>query len=448
MAKITMIMWLAGGILFSAGCSGDYSSTGEDDGSADDPADTDLPTDWHEAGDDGSGDGGDVPDVSTDADLDPVPDTDSDVDMPDGDASEPPPDPEPYRPCEIGTCWDTSLRPGRCLYAQIDENFRTGDFNVHDYASTLYADGDTRVTLTRTGGSWQPAIIIAEEDGTVLSDGRIGLVRDGLDVGIETDGTSGDTALVEIWTESDLRVSIFVTGWEVVDSGFESFLPESSTYTLRVENICDEPPVECEVNGHTVREPACGWLHYIAREVVPLLEGSRDERLTDAARVGWWSLREGVLFLTNPLAYSNCGASGHIGPLETCPSGYAWQVGLAGVQEPDHHHSNVEATAVRLFPDMSLEEILAEAAWEAGLDGADVDTVVASTGDFRNSWLLRSSAVGFTHEEVLVTAQCVEGSRSWCFGTDYDSERLFAPDKPSAMQAIEDVREILDAVAP
>ena len=435
----------AAGFIFAAGCSGDYSHTGGDDG-----ADTELSADGHEAGDDGGGDEEDVPDDSTDTGLDPVPDIDidTDIDMPDADASEPPPDPEPQRPCETGSCWDTSLRPGRCLYTQIDENFSSGDYNVHDYASMLYADGDTRVTLTRTGGSWQPAVIVAGEDGTVLCDGRIGLVREGLDVSIEEDGTSGGTALVQIWTESDLRVSVFVTGWEVVDSGFESFLPTSSTYTLRIENICDEPPVECEVNGHTVREPACGWLLYTGREVVPQLEGTRDERLTAAARVAWWSLKEGVLFLANPLVYSNCGAGGHIGPLETCPSGYAWQVGLAAVQEPDHRHADVEATAGRLFPDMSLDEVLAEAAYEAGLDGADVDTVVASTGDFRNSWLLRSSAVGFTHEEVLVTDQCVVGSMGWCFGTDWDSTRLFAPDKPSAMQAIEDVRGILDAVAP
>ncbi|MFH1434658.1 MAG: hypothetical protein ABIJ56_02970 [Pseudomonadota bacterium] len=447
MMKIAMIMVLVAGPGFAAGCSGDYSQAGGDDG-----ADTDAEpaADGHETGDDGGGGEEDAADDSADAGLDPVPDpdNDADIDMPDADASEPPPDPEPYRPCETGSCWDTSLRPNRCLNAQIDENFSSGIFNVHDYASTLYADGLTRLTLTRTGGSWQPALIVADEDGTVLSDGRIGLVRDGLDVSIEEDGTSGGTALVELWTESDLRVSVFVTGWEVVDSGFESFLPTSSTYTLRIENICDEPPVECEVNGHTVREPACGWLLYTGREVVPLLEGSRDERLTAAARVAWWSLKEGVLFLANPLAYSNCGASGHIGPLETCPSGYAWQVGLAGVQEPDHRHGDVEAAAGRLFPDMSLDEVLAEAALEAGLDGADVDTVVASTGDFRNSWLLRSSAVGFTMEEVLVTAQCVVGSEGWCFGTDWDSTRLFAPDKPSAMQAIEDVRGILDAVAP
>jgi hypothetical protein len=253
-------------------------------------------------------------------------------------------------------------------------------------------------------------------------------------------------------TDRDLHVTIYVTAWAVVESGFVDFLLTDATYRLVLENICDLPPVECVVNGHTVDEPACGWLYYIALEVVPLLEGTRGERVDTAAIVGWWSLKEGVLFLDYALSYSNCGYTDgqeHIGPLEVCPSGLAWQVGLAGVQVPDHPFDAVQATALRLFPGMSVEDILEAAALEAGLSSAEVAAVTASTDQsLRKSWLLRSSPVGFTHEAPLVTDQCVNRRLSWCFDDGWYPSNLFAPDYESAMAAIEDVRAIIDALAP
>jgi len=211
------------------------------------------------------------------------------------------------------------------------------------------------------------------------------------------------------------------------------------------------PPVECEVIGHRVEEPACGWLHYIALEVVPLLEGTREERINTAAVVGWWSLKEGVLFLDNALSYSNCGFTDgqrHIEPLEVCPSGLAWQVGLAGVQVPNYTLEALEATARRLFPAMTVDQVLEAAALEAGLSSADAAVVTASTDSLRKSWLLRSSPVGFTHQVVTVTSECIDRSLSWCYGGTWYPSNLFAPDRESAMAAIEDVRAILGALAP
>jgi hypothetical protein len=411
-----------------------------------------------ESGNDAAEDGPvEQPDAVADPGMDPDaadPDADGgpDADVPDdGVTDEPLPEPEQLRPCENGSCWDTDAIPARCRETTVNEDFSSGRYNVHAYGSTLFGGSDTAVTLTRTGGAWQPAIIVAEGD-LVIYDGAVGLVREGLSVTRETDGTSGDEARVLFTTDRDLHVTIHVTGWEVVESDFVDFLPTDATYRLLLENVCDLPPVECEVNGHTVDEPACGWLYYIALEVVPLLEGTRSERVDKAAVVGWWSLKEGVLFLDYALSYSNCGYTDgqrHIGPLEVCPSGLAWQVGLAAVQVPDHPFDDVVATALRLFPGMSVEEILEAAAVEAGLSSAEVAAVVASTDQsLRKSWLLRSSPVGFTHEEGLVTDQCIDRRLSWCFDDGWYPSNLFAPDYDSAMAAIEDVRAIIDALAP
>jgi len=420
-------------------------SCGEGDPGHD--ASVDLPVEQPE-GTDGSPDpdaadpGADVTDDGRDGDA-PVPDADA--------PDEIPPEPEQLRPCRNGSCWPTSAIPSRCGETAIDEDFSSGVYNVHAYASTLFGGSDTLVTLTRTAGAWQPAIIVAEGD-LVIYDGRIGLVRDGLDVTGTLDGTEGDTARVRFTTDRKLHVTIHVTGWEVVDSGFADFLPADAVYRLTIETTCSVSPVDCTVLGHTVEEPACGWLHYIALEVVPLLGGTRDERVRAAGIVGWWSLKEGVLFDENPLSYSNCGFTDgqrHIGPLEICPSGLAWQVGLAGVQVPDYNLDDLEATALALFGGMTPEEVLEEAALEAGLRGDDVTAVMTTTdGSLRKSWLLRSSAVGFTHQVGTVTSQCIDGSIYWCYDDSWYPSSLFAPDRDSAMTAIEEVRTIIDALAP
>jgi len=399
---------------------------------ADGGAGEDREADSEAGGDDGSG-------------------VESDGDVSDADAGEPPPVPEDYRPCEAGVCWDTSANLWRCGSGGIDQDFSSGSYNVHDYASRVYAGALNTITVDRSAGAWQPAIIVAEEDGTVLSDGLLGLIRPGLGVSVVSDGTTGERARVDIDTGADLSVHIFVTGWEVVRSGFIDFLPRDAAYALTVENNCGGPVVDCVVNGHTVAEPACGWLHYVARDVVPLLEGSRDQRLTDAARVAWWSLKEDVIYRSNPLVYSNCGypsGNNYIGPLETCHAGYAWQVGLPAVQVPGFALDELEATALRLFPGETVDEVLEGAAREALLDEATTAAVVASIDDLRRSWLLRTSAVGFTIQEPVVTDECIDHSRPFCYGTGWDTTRWFAPDRESALGAIDDVRAILEAVAP
>ena len=210
-------------------------------------------------------------------------------------------------------------------------------------------------------------------------------------------------------------------------------------------------PLDCSgavVNGYSVAEPACSWLDHTGRSVVPQLAGSRDERLELAAIVAWWSLKEGVYFLDNPLVYSNCGASGYIGALDTCADGYAWQVGLSGVQVPTFSESTATATAEALFPDQSVDDVLRGAAELAGLDPDDVEAVASSTGDLRTSWLLRTSAVGFTLQVDIIVRECVDAAYSWCFGSGWSATSRYAPDQEAAMGAIEDIRALLDQVAP
>jgi hypothetical protein len=208
------------------------------------------------------------------------------------------------------------------------------------------------------------------------------------------------------------------------------------------------------VNGHAMTAQQASWVSYFAWCAVPLLQGTRDARLTSASTVAWWALKEGVLDVANPnpVGYSWCGAGGDhdIGPLETCAAGSAWQVGASGIQAPCCSSSNVENTAAMLFPSMSDSELLSGAAVEAGyaIGSANNTGIASSTDVLKTSWLLHVTAIGFTYQAPIVTNECITASDSWCFGTGWTTSANYAPDKASAMQSMSDLRAILDLLSP
>lgn len=216
-----------------------------------------------------------------------------------------------------------------------------------------------------------------------------------------------------------------------------------------------KPPPDFTVNGHALDADQKAIVEIVAKDVVPVVPGAtRDERVMLAAQGSWWALKEGVWGLGVPgvYAYSNCNTTSgdkRIGPLETCGAGRAWQVGMAAVQVPNHDLTEVEGLAKKLYPQRTSNELLADVAKAAALPQATQDSIVASTGSLRTSWLLRVPAIGFA--AVVpgeVVPECVDGSKSWCFGTGWDETKLFAATKDDATQSIEDLRRILDALAP
>lgn len=223
------------------------------------------------------------------------------------------------------------------------------------------------------------------------------------------------------------------------------------------------------VNGHYLGSTHAQWVDFVAKQVVPHLPGTTEERVTLAARGVWWTLKEGNLERVNwgrassPVGYSLCNTTSgdrHIGPLEACGReavardqtlfGRAWQVGLAGVQVPGRRIDRVEALASELYGGAAIDELLAQTAALAGYPrgSATSRAIVSSEGAVRLSWLLRIPAVGFV--EVVtkeVVPECVEGSKGWCFGTSWDETRKFAPTKADALRAIADLERILSKAA-
>jgi len=219
------------------------------------------------------------------------------------------------------------------------------------------------------------------------------------------------------------------------------------------------------VNGHSLNATESQWLEVVAKQVVPHLPGSPDERLTLAARGFWWTLKEGNLErgtpgkASNPAGYNLCNTTSgdrQIGPLETCDDdplgrsqtlyGRAWQVGVSGVQVPGRRIDRIEALALQLYPGMTIDALLEQTAALAGYaPGSRVSRgIVESTGALRLSWLLRVPAAGFV--EVVtkeVVPECIQGSKGWCYGSTWDETRKFSPSKSAAQRAIADISRIL-----
>jgi len=219
--------------------------------------------------------------------------------------------------------------------------------------------------------------------------------------------------------------------------------------------VVDVGAIDWSVNGHVLSPQEQAAVLVIANDVVPRLEGDRDARLTFAARGAWWALKEGTWEQPLPAVYgySNCNsASGDhtIGPTSVCATGRAWQVGIAAVQVPGHSVDELEALASQLFPGSTTDALLADVAAKAGVTTkATADAITNSTGSLRASWLLRVPAIGFTSlvpQEVI--AECIDASKSWCFGTGWDETKKFAPTKAASTVSMTDLRRILALLAP
>jgi len=203
------------------------------------------------------------------------------------------------------------------------------------------------------------------------------------------------------------------------------------------------------VNGNTLTASQESRVRWIASNTVSRLQGAnRDERLTKASRVTWWTLKEGVLGVSNPNSYSNCGGTA-VGPLSSC-SASTWQAGIAAAQVWNYTLSNLEQTALSLHPGWTVRDVLGNAANIAGFatGSTTYNSIVNSTGDLRRSWLVRHHAVGFTRNEPTVTWECITNSQAWCYNPNWYPSSAYAPNKDAALRSIRELKAILDGLAP
>lgn len=182
------------------------------------------------------------------------------------------------------------------------------------------------------------------------------------------------------------------------------------------------------------------WINYIRDNVVSKLLGSAAQRAQTAAIVTWWSLKEGILDLPNPISHNLCHFSSGdrpIGNLDVCP-GQIWQIGISGIQGNAVTLNQVEQLSRQIYPNLSIEQILSNTAILANVDSNTALQIQNSTGNLRKSWLLRDPAISFTLQRPFVEQGCLNRQASWCFG-NWDSARRFASDKSTIFSTINEL---------
>lgn len=206
-------------------------------------------------------------------------------------------------------------------------------------------------------------------------------------------------------------------------------------------------PAPSTLNGQPLDSTEQKWILYIAQNVVPLLPNDvPDGRAGMAARVTWWSLREGVLKITkggfaieNTIGFSNCGDTGgnnYKTFVQDCPvTNGNWQLGIGAISLNLHSLTEIEAKAKDLHPDMSLDQILGQVATlaEYSQGTLEYDAAINSSGPLRASLLMRDPATGFFFEYTDVINEClgrpklpIEESftpQSFCLGNSFSKNK-------------------------
>jgi 3D (Asp-Asp-Asp) domain-containing protein len=206
------------------------------------------------------------------------------------------------------------------------------------------------------------------------------------------------------------------------------------------------------VNGRELDALPHRHVCLIASTVLPHLRGTRQERVRNAARVTWWSLREGTLWLANPHAMTLCasGGSDHcIGRTDTCSA--AWQVGMASAQVRNHTDAEVAAQVLALFPHASPTDVLKSALRMADVDPEDAagrELLESHDVPLRRSWFLRHPVVGMTLQAGVVGARCFDAWNRECGRLGYPEAERFAATRAVVRKSVDDLVRFYDAQLP
>ena len=163
-------------------------------------------------------------------------------------------------PCAAASCWNPSEAFTACGAWSKDEDFSSGRFSVHRYWVTLPAGGPLTLRLERTGGGFDPALLVTDRAGKMVYGGETTALHPDVAVMASIDGRGGSAAEVTLEAVRDLDALVYVTGWEILDAGFGGSLPTSVRYRLSATQDCsggEDPPDDPPPDG-TCDDLACG----------------------------------------------------------------------------------------------------------------------------------------------------------------------------------------------
>ncbi len=141
-------------------------------------------------------------------------------------------------PCTTATCWNPTATFTSCGAYTHSEDFTSGSYSVHRYWAHLYPAGVTTITLARTSGTFNPAILISDRNGRVAYGGDVAALHPSVQVISANPGRGDTTASVSLTATSDLDVYVYVTDWAVLDASFTGHVSTSAHYTLTATEDC------------------------------------------------------------------------------------------------------------------------------------------------------------------------------------------------------------------
>jgi len=145
-------------------------------------------------------------------------------------------------PCAEASCWNPTRTLAACGTTAWLENFASGRYAVHRYLVTLPAGGPLTIRLTRTGGTFAPAILVSDRAGRLAYGGEPASLHPDVLVTGATTGRTGTYAEVILQTTRNVDAYLYVTGWAILDGAFRGSLPTTSSYNVSVTQSCAPPP--------------------------------------------------------------------------------------------------------------------------------------------------------------------------------------------------------------
>lgn len=149
-------------------------------------------------------------------------------------------------PCSTASCWNPTATFTSCGGYTKSEDFSSGAYGVHRYWAHLYPGGVTTITLSRTSGTFNPALLVSDRSGRLVYGGEVAALHPSVQIVSARPGRGDTAASVALSAANDLDVYVYVTDWAVLDASFTGRVSTSAHYTLTATEDCAStmpPPV-------------------------------------------------------------------------------------------------------------------------------------------------------------------------------------------------------------
>lgn len=168
--------------------------------------------------------------------------------------------PAKLTPCQGALCWKNApTLAAPCGTTDTPEDFSSGKYNTHRYPFTPPKNITVELTLTRTAGSFNPALIIQSVAGVILYDGSKAMSNGGLTITPLASGMGASVARVRLKASVNSQVHVFVTSWATISGNFSKPMPTNAKYMLRVSASCPVPPAVCPMNKTSITKFGSGF---------------------------------------------------------------------------------------------------------------------------------------------------------------------------------------------